>query len=177
MAEKYIVVDQLKTEYEGLLDINGLYNLIDSWLFEKGYDKNEKKNQEIILDDGSRSMYFEMRPWKKTTEYAKNTLKIQVFVTKLKDVEIEQNGMKIKTNQGHLLIIINGYLQTDWQSRWNNKPFLYFMNIMMDKYIFGYYTSNFRSNTLADVNDVHTKIKNFLNMYKYSGEFMPQWTA
>ena len=158
MAEKYIVVDQLKTEYEGLLDINGLYNLIDSWLFEKGYDKNEKKNQEIILDDGSRSMYFEMRPWKKTTEYAKNTLKIQVFVTKLKDVEIEQNGMKIKTNQGHLLIIINGYLQTDWQSRWNNKPFLYFMNIMMDKYIFGYYTAKFRSNTLAHVHHFHTKI-------------------
>ena len=72
---------------------------------------------------------------------------------------------------------MNGYLQTDWQSRWNNRPFLWFMNIMMDRYIVGYYTAKFRSNVLADVNDVHTKIKNFLNMYKYSGEFMPQWTA
>jgi hypothetical protein len=177
MAEKYLVVDQLKTEYEGLFDLNGLFNLIDSWLFEKGYDKNEKRNEETVNDDGTRVAYFEMRPWKKTTEYAKNTLKIQVYCKHLKEVEIEREGKKVKVDQGHLLIIINGYLQTDWQFRWHKYPLLFFLNIVMDRYIFGHYTARFKSNTLADVNDIQSKIKGFLNMYKYSGEWMPQWSS
>jgi len=39
MAEKKLVIDQVKLTYDGIFDLNGLYRTIDAWFYEKGYDK------------------------------------------------------------------------------------------------------------------------------------------
>ena len=52
MSEKKLVIDQLKLTYEGIFDLNGLYRMIDSWFYEKGYDRWELKNYEQVLPTG-----------------------------------------------------------------------------------------------------------------------------
>ena len=52
MAETRIVIDKLRIQYEGLFSVAELYQLIDNWLREKGYDKMERKNVEKVTPKG-----------------------------------------------------------------------------------------------------------------------------
>ena len=117
MSETKLVVDHLKLSYEGLFSVTELYQLIDSWLREKGFDKRETRNQEHVTSEGK---YIELvlQPWKKVTDYAKHEIKIQIHITRLKDVEVKKNGHKMKLNNGRVLITLDGYLVTDYENRW-----------------------------------------------------------
>src|SRR3989344_7031639 len=121
MSEKKLVVDQLKLTYSGLFDFYGLYHMIDGFFYEEGYDRMEKKNYEQVLPSG-KDIELDMRPWKKQTDYAKSIIQIRIIVTELKDVEIEKEGVKHKINQGNILIIINSFLDTDYENRWESSP-------------------------------------------------------
>ena len=55
MPERRIVVDHLQLSYEGLFDASKLYALIDSWFYEKGWDKEERINQEILSPEGKQT--------------------------------------------------------------------------------------------------------------------------
>ncbi len=166
MSEKRLIIDQLKLNYSGIFHLNDLYRMIDSWLYEKGYDRHEKKNDEIVLETG-RKIELELRPWKKTTDYAKNEIKLRIFVDNMTDVEVEKDGKNVKLNKGDIQMIFDGFLITDYENRWEGKPMYYFFRTLVDKYIFRIYTGKFSGNLAADVKDLHQRIKSFLNMYRY----------
>lgn len=166
MSEKKLVIDQMKLTYEGLFDMTGLFRMIDSWFYEKGYDRWELKNYEQVMPTG-KDIEIELLPWKKTTDYFKNTIRIRIRATNLKEVEIEKEGAKIKINQGKLMIIMDGYLETDYENKWEAKPILYFIRAIFDKYIFKSYFQKFEKWLVNDVYDIHSRIQKYLNIYRY----------
>ena len=48
MADRRIVVDSLQLKYQGLVNVNEFYRIMDKWFREKGYDKYEKRTSEQI---------------------------------------------------------------------------------------------------------------------------------
>jgi hypothetical protein len=166
MSEKRLVIDQMRLNYSGIFNLNELYRMIDSWLYEKGYDKYEKKNEEQVLETG-RKIEIELRPWKKTTDYAKNEIRLRIFVDNMTDVEIERDGRKIKMHKGDIQMIFDAFLETDYEHRWESKPMYYFFRTLVDKYIFKIYTGKFIGNLVADTKDLHQRIKAYLNLYRY----------
>lgn len=167
MTEKYLVVDQAKMSYEGLFDLNGLYRLIDSWFYEKGYDKYEKKNSEQVTPDG-KQIVIELEPWKSITDYYKIIINIKLRGHNIKEVEIEENGKK-KVNQGSLFFIFNGYVMADRRGEWERKPWQWFLHVVFDKLIFKKHYSKAETWLLSDLDDLNNKIKSFLNLYRYRG--------
>tara|TARA_Y100000310_G_scaffold264383_1_gene275013 strand:+ start:248 stop:790 length:543 start_codon:yes stop_codon:yes gene_type:complete len=172
MAERTIVVDHLRLTYEGLFEVNELYKTIDEWLRGKGYDKKESKNIEKVTPEG-KYIELELEPWKKITTYAKNVIKMRIIMTNIKEVEIEKDNAKVKMNQGSVQIVFDGFLETDYEGRWEAKPMLYFLRTIFNRYIYGFYTDGYKKNVLDDVNHLHSVIKSFLNLYRYSSE---AWT-
>ena len=166
MSEKKLVIDQLKLTFEGIFDLNGLYRTIDSWFYEKNYDKWEKKNFEQIMPTG-KDIEIEMLPWKKTTDYFKNIIKIRMRFTNIKDVEIEKQGVKLRLNQGKIMMIFDGYLESDYDSKWEDKPLFFLLRTLFDKYVFKPYFNKFEKWLVNDVYDVHGRIQRFLNLYRY----------
>ena len=81
--------------------------------------------------------------------------------------ENEKDGKKVKLNKGDIQMIFDAFLETDYENRWETKPMYYFLRTLVDKYIFRVYTGKFVGNLAADVKDLHTRIKSFLNLYKY----------
>ena len=167
MAERDFVVDHMRLSYEGIFNVTELYKLIDNWLREKGYDKKEKRMAEKVAKDG-KFIEWEMEPWKKITDYARIVIKLRTIMTDIKEVDIEVDGSKVKMNQGKADFIFDGFLETDYENRWESKPLYYFLRTLFDKYIFKPYTSGYYSNVIDDVNDLHTRIKSFLNLYRYT---------
>ena len=166
MSEKTLVIDQLKLNYSGLFDLNGLYRIMDQWFYEKGYDRWELKNCELVLPEG-KVIEIELLPWKKTTEYFKNTIRIRMKCSEVKNVEIEKEGVKIKLNKGNIQLIMDGYLETDYEGWWEERPLLYFIRTLFDKYIFKRHYSQYEKWLINDVYDLHSRIQKFLNLYRY----------
>ena len=166
MAEKHLIVDQLKFGYEGLFDVKELYRLIDSWFYEKGWDKYEHTNQEQITPEG-RQIRIVLEPWKSITDYYKIIIRIKAILTDVKDVEIEKEGATIKINQGIVRIIFDGYVLTDRKNRWTSTPFMWFLHIIFNKYIFKQHFNKAERWLKSDLDDIYQKIKTLFNVYKY----------
>ncbi len=167
MSEKKLVVDQLKINYDGIFSVNGLYKLLDSWFYENAYDKLEKKNDERVTPNG-KDIEIEMRPWKKPTDYANKIMKIRLFMKGIKDVVVEKDGVKHRLNQGSVQIIIDGYIETDYENKWEQKPTFFFIRALFDKYIFKFHTDAFEAELIDDVHHIQTSVKSFLNLYRYA---------
>ena len=167
MSEKKLVVDHLKLQYDGLFESTALYQYIDEWLREKGFDKREVRNREHVSPQG-KFVEIEMQPWKKITDYAKHIIRIEVRMTKLKDVEVEQEKHKIRMQKGKVVVTIDAFLETDYEHRWEQRPLYFFLRTIFDKFIYRSYTSRFEDLLVESVNQLHTGIKSFLNMYKHT---------
>ena len=166
MSEQKLVIDQLKLNYEGLFDLNGLYRTITAHFYEKGYDMREDKNYEQVLPTG-KDIEIELRPWKKTTEYFKNIIKVRMKFLNVKNVEVEKEGHTIKINQGKIMMILDGYLVSDYENKWERDPLLYFIRTIYDKYIFKRYFAQAEKWLVNDVYQLHGKIQKYLNLYHY----------
>tara|TARA_Y100000294_G_C8422388_1_gene283358 strand:- start:19 stop:519 length:501 start_codon:yes stop_codon:yes gene_type:complete len=166
VSEKKLVVDTLNFNYEGVFSVLELYKEINHWLYERGYSLFEKKNSENITSTG-RNIEFELRPYKSITNYAKNEIRIKIFMTDIKDLEVEKEKIKKKLNEGSVEIIFDGYVETDYENRWENKPFFYFFRSLIDKFVYRIYTDKFENMIVSDIYTIHTRIKTFLNLYRY----------
>ena len=166
MPEREVIVDKLKLTYEGIFSVSELYKLIDEWFRWKGYDKRENKNIEIVKPEG-KFIEIELEPWKKVTDYAKNVIKIRIQMFDIRDVEVEKDNTKLKLNQGKVHFVFDGYLETDYEARWEGKPIFYFIRTIFDKYLYRPFTAGFERGVKQDLMHLHGQIKAFLSMYRF----------
>ena len=74
----------------------------------------------------------------------------------------------IKTNQGTLRMIIDGYIISDRKNKWSQKPFYWFLSILFEKYFFKEHYGKAERWIKSDVEDLHSKIKTYLNSFTHA---------
>lgn len=166
MAEQKLVVEGLELSYEGLFDVKELYKTVDDYLKETAYDKVEKINAEYVKPEGK---YIELtlEPNKKISDYVQYRIRMRVYITNLKDVEVEKDGKKQKLNHGKVYIRFDAILETDYEHRWEQRPLFFFLRVLVDKYVYKFYTGKYEGDLKTDLTNLHTRIKAFLNLYRY----------
>jgi len=165
MTEKKLVVDQQKLGYEGLFDLEELYKIIDSWFYEKGWDKYEVLNQEQITSTGKQVRII-LEPWKSITDYFKIIIRIKLNFNDVTEIDVEKDGKKLRINQGQIRAIFDGYVLSDRKGRWET-PFTWFLSIIFDKFVFKENFKRAEQWLLSDLDDLYQRVKAFLNVYKY----------
>ncbi|HLD43549.1 MAG TPA: hypothetical protein VJB08_06225 [Candidatus Nanoarchaeia archaeon] len=180
MVERETVIDKLRLTYEGLFVATDLYQMIDNWFRQKAYDKRENKNIEKVTPDG-KYIEIELEPWKKITDYARIVIKIRLIMNDVKEIEMEKDGLKVRMNQGKVHVVMDSYLETDYENRWEGSPVFYFIRVIFDKFIFKPLTGGWKSEVVHDTNHLYGQIRSFLNLYKFSTETFtaprPQYNA
>lgn len=160
--QKYLV----KTvSYDGIFNYRDLFRVIDVWQREKFYDKWEARNEQYVTPHGL-TIETEFKPWKKVTDYFKIIVKIEINASGLKEVEVEMDGKKVKMQQGKVSIKLTGYLVVDYFHKWN-KPLLYFLRDIYDKYVYWRITKKYIDMVLDDVQSLYEHIRTYLNMIQY----------
>jgi hypothetical protein len=167
MGERHLIIDHLKFSYEGLFNVAELYNVISSFFFEKGYDWYEKLNQEQITSEG-KQIRIVFEPWKNISNYYKLVISIKLNLIDVKDIEVEKEKELLKINQGLVRITFDGYVVSDRFDEWTNQPFYWFLSVIFEKYFFKDNLAKAETWLKNDVDDLHEKIKNYLNVFKYS---------
>ena len=169
MAEKKKLTS-INFVYEGIFSMKDFFRLLDFWLRDKFFDKQEQKLEEFVNPDGSKQIEIEFQPWKKFSDYHKCVLKIEMMVHNFRNIEVDVNGKKLKLNQGKIEIKFTGYLWVDWQGHWTiqkKKPMLYFVRDLWDRYIYNDITKKYTYMVLDDVTDLRNTLSTYLNMQKY----------
>ena len=166
MAEYNFVLKNQEVVYEGLFVVGELYQVINKFFKDKGYDWREVRHHEY-LGDVSKFIDIELRPWKKVSDYASNEIRIHVLVSDMKDVIIEQDNKKINMQKGKVDISIDAVLITDYEGKWESNPTYYFIRTLFDKFIYKRYTERFDEDLKKDTLELISTIKSYLNLYKY----------
>ncbi|MBI4448825.1 hypothetical protein HY641_02240 [Candidatus Woesearchaeota archaeon] len=166
MAETETIVEDRKITYEGLFSVSDLYRLIDEYFAKIGYDKVEVKNVEVVKPEG-KFIEIRLEPYKTITDYVRYVVSVRIICSEIKEVEIKRDGHKLRLNSGKAQIIVNGYLLTDWEGKWESKPVYYVLRALMNKYVFQPITGKYKGEIAQNCEQLVSNIKAFLNLYRY----------
>jgi len=133
MAEKDTVFKQ-KIKHTGYASFKDLYSFLYEWLNNEGYSISEESYSEKISGD-TKNIEIDWKASRKVSDYFKFTIKVGWRVLGLKEVEVQRQGKKIKTNLGNFELKISGILEKDYEDKWENSPFFKFLRGVYDKYI------------------------------------------
>src|SRR3989344_79056 len=165
MGHLKIVVDHEKIDYSGPFDVADFLRMIENFLWERGFDKNQDKDFEIHTERG-KSIEWQYSPYKKITDYIRYIVKVRVLGYDLTKIDAVNNGRKSKIDNGRIIVVIDGFIEYDYDSKWEGKPILHFFRTIYDYFIFKAYTERFEQRLVHDINHLHDHIEKFLNLYR-----------
>jgi len=164
--EKDLVINGREIKYKGLFRYDELFSLINAALVNQGYEKREKKTEELVTEEGRRT-YVELRPYKIKSSYVTLMIKIKIIMDKVTETVKEYEGGKKKFQQGDLNIIFDSWILSDYRSRWGMKPFVFFWRGIIKKLLYRWpLEAGFRDELVDDTVYVHTQIKQLLRSYQ-----------
>jgi hypothetical protein len=166
MFETKTLIWMRPLKYSGLVDLRGLYAIMDKWMAENHYNKNERRNHESVSEEGKQIILEEL-PWKKLSDYAKCEMRIYIEMTNLKEEVVTRNGLKHKYFHGDIFFSFDCYLVTDYEGHWESKPAYYFLRFIVDKFVYKSYTGRFEQEATSDCNEFINEIKAYLNMERF----------
>jgi len=167
MAERLIVVDKERLDYQGVFDAKEVLKVIQQWATDKGYWLIEKKHGETTKPEG-KVIDLDFEPFKKFTDYAKGIIKIRAQMLDVKDVVTERDGRKVKLQEGKILIIFDGILETDYEHRWEGKPVFFVLRTIFEKYVYTPFVSGFERGVKEDLMSLKNNLKAFLNLTRFT---------
>ena len=167
MPERHLVIDHLKLSYDGLFKIDELYAVISNWFYEKGWDWYEKMNEEQITSTGKQIRII-LEPYKNVSDYYTQVISIKLIIKNVKEVDVETKGELVRLHHGLIRMTIDAYLVTDRKGKWKDKPFLWFLSVIFDKYFFREPYLKMENWLKTEVDHLHNQIKDYLNLIKYT---------
>ncbi len=164
MGDNRIFVDNLRFSYEGPFQAQELFRTINNYFYDKGYDKKPLKEFEYHMPNGT-FIEFQISPWKKITDYMRLEINIRILVSEMtkKDVVIE--GQKRAVDNGKVLIVINAYTETDYDTRWEDRAMFQFIRVLYDKYFYKDYYQRYEYILTDHVNQLYALMQRLFNVY------------
>ncbi|MBW3000195.1 hypothetical protein KY339_05990 [Candidatus Woesearchaeota archaeon] len=167
MPQREIYVDGLGLQYDGLFDLKELYDLIHDWAKENGYSEVGKKDKGAIhpaAKNVSTIIVLE-KP------FDDKTLKIDVTLDMedLTEETVEVEKRKEKLLKGNVTMILNGFVISWREGRWEQKGIVFFIRAIIDKFIYKIERGKDIATLVRDARDLRSKVSAFLKIHKYKG--------
>ncbi|MFH1503297.1 MAG: hypothetical protein ABIE36_01415 [Candidatus Diapherotrites archaeon] len=163
MAEKEEIFSS-KVKYEGIFDFQEFYKFCHQWLIEEmQLDIMEDKYSEKISGD-SKGVKIEWTGTRKVTDYFKFSVNVKFEIFNLINVEITQNGRKIKTNNGIVEAKVKSTLIRDYDGKFEKTATKKFMRSVYEKWVIASRIEQFETKLISDSNEFLAQAKAFLDL-------------
>jgi hypothetical protein len=163
MAEKDKIFSS-KVKYDGVMDFKEFYKFCYQWLTEEtGLDVIENKYAEKITGD-SKGIKVEWTGTRKITDYFKFQVEVKFEVLNLTNVEISQDGKKLKMNKGSVEISIKGTLVRDYEGKFERTSTQKFMRSIYEKWVIYSRIKEYEGKLIEDCNEFLSQAKAFLDL-------------
>ncbi|MEK6847653.1 MAG: hypothetical protein AABX50_00835, partial [Nanoarchaeota archaeon] len=112
-----------KIKYTGIFSFKDFYKFCYFWLKDElGFEIMEDKYTEKIEGD-SKKIELKWTCKKKLTDYFRFDAEVEMKAEKIKEVEVNQSGIKVKTNEGAIEVSIKGILVRDYNGKFETTAF------------------------------------------------------
>lgn len=163
MAEKDKIFSS-KVRYEGVMDFKEFYKFCYQWLAEEaGLEVVEGKYAEKISGD-SKNIKVEWTGGKKVTDYFKFQVEVKFEVLNLINIEVVQDGKKIKMNKGSVEINVKGNLIRDYEGKFEKTASQKFMRSIYEKWVIYSRIKEYEGKLMDDCNEFLSQAKAFLDL-------------
>lgn len=150
-----------KIKQDGIFNFKEMYRFCLAWLVDENYDVTEKTYTEKITAVG-KELEIRWDAVKKISDYFKFNIMAVWKILNMSDVEVTENGKKIKMNKGSAEIRITGVLQKDYENKWEDNPFSKFLRTLYDKHIIRARIEQYEGKIFAECDEFANQIKSFL---------------
>ena len=134
MPEKETIFSS-KIKYSGIFSFKDFYKFSYDWLAEEtGLNLVENGYSEKI-EGATKKIEVKWTGEKKLTDYFRFDAEVNFKVDNLKEVEINQGGAKVKTNQGSIEVGIKGILVKDYEGKFETTAFKKFLRGIYEKWV------------------------------------------
>ncbi len=165
MAEREIIFERQKLSFEGMFSPKEVTTIINGFANDKSMDWEEGKHSESITPDG-KFIDIELKLPRKINDYAKKILQLKIQMSKLKEKIVEVNGKRKKYFEGKFDMTSAGYLETDYEKRWESKPSFYLLRVFFEKYVFNPQLNRYKSEVKQDYELLKERLRTYFNMSK-----------
>lgn len=169
MSERDYIAKNLKLKQKSIFDMGELYKLMFRWFSQHNYDFQEKEYLEKAKPDGAKTLEIGWIASRKISDYIKFYIKIKFLVIGLKDVEIEVDNMKRKTNSGDCEMRFDAWLEMDYEGKWEGNPVTKFFREFYNKYMIKGRIEDYEAQLHEELYELLGEIKALLNLYKFQG--------
>ncbi len=126
MREKENVSPQLpsgiKVKWDGIFDAEAVYKKIKYWLDFNGFGSNFEEEEYSELSKGdSKVLGARWHAEKVVTGYFGYVIEINMFITGMRDVQAQRNGINITLNKGKFEIRLAAHVVKDIDEKYKSK--------------------------------------------------------
>ena len=165
MVEKKILVDGLRFSYNGPFDIIEFFKTTEYWIKSNEMEKEIKRKLEHVTPTGKKVEWF-IEVWKLHSAYEKGVVRMRALFNNVQEVDVVKNDKKRKLNFGDVLLIFDGFIETNYEGMWHQKPLFYFLRALTDKFVYKFWTGKYHTEIRHDVYNMHMALKEFFTAYK-----------
>ncbi len=163
MVEKDVIFSS-KVKYNGIFPFSDFYNFCYDWQTqEMGLSISEKKYSEKLKGE-SRDIEFEWGGSKKVTDYFKFEVSTKFKIIGLVDVELTQEGKKIKMNKGNIEIKAEGTLVRDYEGKFERSAFLKFIRGIYEKWVIQSRIKEYEDKLIGACEEFLNQVKAYLDL-------------
>lgn len=166
MTEKRELIGGETIVYDGYFRLADLYSIIEAWVAERGFDKDDKLHEIKVKEEG-RYVELDLQPSKQVSEYMKIIAQIRISIKQMTDEEVEIDGKIVKMNKGNIKIIFKASMFTDHEGDWESGPFIQIFQTFFEKFIFKRDIEEFERMAINEVRTLKNEVSAFLNLNKF----------
>ena len=153
-----------KIAQDSIFKFKDLYKFAYEWLGDEQYKVIEKKYKEKVTPDG-KEIEFEWAATRKITDYIRFEIDLKWRLLRLQEVEITQNGEKIKMDKGSIEIKATAFLERDYEGKWGTSPFKKFMRGIYDTFLLGRTRIEaYQAKLFSEVDSFIAQVKSYLTI-------------
>ncbi|MFA5406056.1 MAG: hypothetical protein WC307_01750 [Candidatus Nanoarchaeia archaeon] len=135
-----------------------LYDLVKSIGFDTIEDEFRKSPEETV---------FEWTCLRWVDDYIKFKIWIKVKITDAKGVKVKRGEIAESMSKASVDMTIKGFIVTDWQNRWENKPLIKLLKGFYDKYLFKPIIEDQRKTINSKVYLIENEVKSFFELPRF----------
>jgi hypothetical protein len=163
MSEKETLFSS-KLKHKGVFSFKDFYKFCYDWLTqETDLLLQETKYSEKLSGD-SKEIDIEWKGFTKLTDYFRFDIKVVWKILGLKEVQIQKNGNKIKTNEGQIEMSVKGTLVRDWQGTYEKSGIGKFFRETYDKWVIPSRIDQFEEKVIGDSDEFLGQAKAWLSL-------------
>ncbi len=153
-----------KVKYDGLMDFKEFYKFCYKWLSEETQlDVAEEKYAEKITGD-AKGIKVKWKGVRKVTDYFMFQVDVEFEVINLTNVEINQDGRKLKMNKGSVEVGVKGTLVKDYDGKFEKTASQKFMRSIYEKWVIHSRIKDYEEKLINECNEFLSQSKAFLNL-------------